>query len=92
MNSDDDSNLRRQINRILYNDWDPIGVRGCAPSNEYSDYVPRVLGLLKDGANVQQISELLHNIADEYMGITATAQVNTMVAMKLRALMMMDKK
>lgn len=89
MTAEDTTNLRRQINRILYNDWDPIRVNGCAPGDEYSSYVPSFLRLLQEGATVQQISDLLHQIADEYMCMNTNSESNTLVAKKLHALMMM---
>jgi hypothetical protein len=83
----DDTNLRRGINRILFDDWDPIGVNDCAPSDKYSSHVPAVLRLLKDGASEQQIGMLLQTIATEHIGLNSKAEDNMLVAKKLRALM-----
>ena len=84
----DDTSLRREINCILYKDWDPIGMHDCGcPSDEYSSYVPSILRLLKDGAAVDSISKKLQEIAAESIGLSTKEEKNMLVAKKLRALM-----
>jgi hypothetical protein len=53
------------------------------PRDEYKSYAPSVLSLMQEGANVWQISELLHKIAkDEKIGIDTKEEVNMLVAKK----------
>jgi hypothetical protein len=82
----EDTRIRRKINSILFHEWNPIGYDGM-PEDEYSSYVPSVLRLLKDGASVQTVSDLLHKIGNESIGMNTKAEVNMSVAKKLRALM-----
>lgn len=86
-----DQRLYTRIDRILYEDWDPIHVkRWDGPgdcTDEYSAYVPAVFRLLNDGANEQKISEHLQKIASEWMGIETQAQDHALVAQKIVALM-----
>jgi len=84
-----DRRLYTRIDRILYEDWDPIDVKAWGQyecTDEYSDYVPAVLRLLNDGADEQQISEHLQKIAKDYMGLPTQAQDNALAAEKIVAL------
>ena len=38
--------IHDKIGRILYEDWDPLGVRGSAPSDEYDSYIDGVCSIL----------------------------------------------
>jgi hypothetical protein len=38
--------IQDRIGRILYEDWDPLGLRGVAPSDEYDSYIGGVYRLL----------------------------------------------
>ena len=51
----------REINLILWKDWDPIG---CGvPQDEYQSYAPEVLRLLIDGADLHRLSGHLQSVA-----------------------------
>ena len=81
--------LQDKINDILYYAWDPIGMKYscCPPRDEYKQYVPSILRLMKEGADVEQISQLLQKTAKAYMEIDTKPEVNMLVAKKLRAMM-----
>ena len=57
--------------------WDPIGVRGMArASDEYDTYVGEVYVLLMDQrTSAVAIASYLFGIATEYMGISATEEL-----------------
>jgi hypothetical protein len=37
------------IKRLLWEDWDPIGVNGFGPNDEYDNYAFRIFVMLKEG-------------------------------------------
>ena len=48
--------LVAEVDRILWEDWDPIGVNDeAAARDEYSSYVPGVVRLVREGADEAQI-------------------------------------
>jgi hypothetical protein len=48
-----------RIGRVLYEDWDPFGLRGEAPSDEYDGYIGGVYRLLASGASCEKVAEHL---------------------------------
>jgi hypothetical protein len=52
---------RFELNELLLNEWDPIGVRHAAQAqDEYSGYAGRLAQLLREGAGVEALeAELL---------------------------------
>ena len=46
-------------------DWDPIGISGDAPSDEYDTYAAKACAMLMDGATVEEIAAYLLHIATE---------------------------
>ena len=71
---DKPSNLKfyELIGRILWEDWDPIGVKpfGEAARDEYDSYIAGVHKLLKEGASSDAISAHLMKIEEETIGLT----------------------
>jgi hypothetical protein len=63
----------RAIERVLWEDWDPIGVRARGgPSDEYDSYAPGVLGLVQLGAAEREIAAHLKRLEEELMRIEPT--------------------
>jgi hypothetical protein len=64
--------VKQVIEEILWQVWDPIGMKEItdAPRDEYSGYVNRVLELLTSGASDDVIANHLLQIATERMGLT----------------------
>jgi|SRR5271165_2779024 len=62
--------LKQQIDRILWEVWDPIGVNTIAPRDEYSSYVNRIFELLVSGATDDEIATHLYGIAADRMGLS----------------------
>jgi hypothetical protein len=62
-------------------EWDPIGVCGKAnATNEYDNYIPRILHLLVSNASVEQIRDYLFEIVDKRMGMSPPATRAHMVS------------
>jgi hypothetical protein len=79
--------IQGRIGRILYKDWDPLGWRGVAPSDEYDSYIGGVYRLLASGANCEQVAEHLAELERGPLGYSeATAARNMTTARKLREL------
>ena len=51
--------LQKKIGRMLYEDWDPLGLRGVVPLDEYDGYIGGVYRLLASGASCEQVAEHL---------------------------------
>lgn len=62
--------LFEQIDRILWNDWDPIGVNDSSEAtDEYRSYVPQLLKLKLEGADKTKIADHLHHIETVNIGL-----------------------
>ena len=66
--------LYKRVARILWKDWDPIGVYNEEDEwdDEYDGYVPSVFNLLIEGRDTHKISNHLTIIASESMGLSTT--------------------
>jgi hypothetical protein len=66
--------LYKRVARILWKDWDPIGVynENDEWDDEYDGYVPSVFTLLIEGRDAHKISSHLTTIASESMGLSTT--------------------
>jgi len=83
--------IQAAINGILFNDWDPIGVKAGAEANpglrdEYARYVGAVYRALASGASDVEVAALLRRIEKESMGFSVSEEGLLPVARKLRAL------
>src|SRR5689334_16610819 len=62
--------VKREISRVLWDVWDPIGVKQLGgPRDEYEDYVNDVYELLASGASDEAIARHLHHIVTDTMGM-----------------------
>ena len=76
--------IQDRIGRILYEDWDPLNLRGVAPPDEYGSYVGGVYRLLASGATGEQVAEYLAELERGPFGYPdATAARNMVAARKL---------
>lgn len=73
----------RLVERWLYEHWDPIGVKGDAPDDEYASYAPRILSLLMDGAGAQSLAHHLDETAHQSMGLSGNMKFSLIAAEKL---------
>jgi len=64
--------VKRQIDRILWEVWDPIGVNKISPArDDYSGYVNGVFQLLTSGASDEEIAQHLLTIVHDRMELKA---------------------
>jgi hypothetical protein len=64
--------VKQQIDRILWEVWDPIGVNKISPArDEYSAYVNGVFQLLTSGASGEEIAQHLLTIVHDRMELKA---------------------
>ncbi len=75
-----------EIDRILYEEWDPIGIRDVAPRDEYRSYVGSVDRLLEREANIDEITATLRHHRTMNMGLRADDARDRAVAERLHAL------
>ena len=61
--------IRGIIDKILWEDWDPISVNDIAPRDEYWDYVPAIVGLVLQGASTEEVSNKLFYFETDTMGV-----------------------
>ena len=62
-------NLYQQIDQILWEYWDPIGINDDAPRDEYQGYTPHIFSLTIHGADKVKIAEHLFEIETVNMGM-----------------------
>lgn len=75
-----------EVDRILYENWDPIGVNEePAAIDEYRGYVPGVIRLLFQGTSEREVCAHLLHIEVTRMEITCSPQQRSLVARKLLA-------
>ena len=59
------------VNALLFEYWDPIGVRAMGgPDSEYIDYVPQLIGLAQRGAPDTELAEFLAEAESRAMGLS----------------------
>ena len=79
--------IQERINLILYEDWDPIGMSGELPLDEYEAYVGGVYPLLAARATPEEVAEYLAQLTRDRFGFEdATAAECMDAARKLCAL------
>lgn len=83
LNAAKDFLVYKKVDDILWFDWDPIGINDLAPRDEYQSYVPEIFGLVKAGADRQQIAERLFKLETGSMGVIGSLEKCLLVAEKL---------
>lgn len=74
------------VDKILWEEWDPIGVNGSAPADEYQSYVPSILKLLLDKADITKLTKSLHHHANVDIGLSTNLEDHSVTAQKLKEL------
>jgi hypothetical protein len=77
--------IQDQINRILLESWDPIGMNDVLPQDEYESYVGPVYRALINGADESEIIAVLTHLESQ-IGCRARWPDKRKAAMQLRAL------
>jgi hypothetical protein len=76
-----------RVRELLMHDWDPIGISGEAPEDEYDRYALYLCASLFDPAfTAPEAAEYLAGVAQDQMGLSAYAERDERVAAALLAL------
>lgn len=75
--------LYKEVDEILWNDWDPIGVNDIAPRDEYQSYVPEIFSLLIQNKTDKEIADRLYKIETETIGVLGSREHCLKIAKKL---------
>lgn len=78
--------LWRQVRAVLFDEWNPIGMEGRVPEDEYDACVGPVTAKVWRGESVDEIAAYLDRSATNYFGCPVPYEVNRSVAEKLLAL------
>lgn len=87
MNKEEKTELYSNIDLVLWNDWDPIGVNEEIDArDEYYGYIPAINKLLIDNASLEEITQHLHKIEKDTMCLYRNISFSEVVAKKLMKL------
>lgn len=65
------ASIDSQVRRILWEEWDPIGVRSLGgPSDEYDSYAATLSRFVLDGRDEDKIAEHLARLETDAMGLS----------------------
>jgi hypothetical protein len=75
------NSLYSEVNWILWNDWDPIGINDYGGlTDEYVGYVPQVYKLLNDSKGEMEIAKYLDLLVTDNMGLNSNLDENLRIA------------
>ncbi|MFK7759610.1 MAG: hypothetical protein AB8C13_06660 [Phycisphaerales bacterium] len=84
------SKLIEQVNRILTEEWDPIGFvdmgAGEHAYTEYTSYAKGVVALLRTDADVHKIAQYLTMVRTKSIELGANNEADQLIAQRLRNL------
>ena len=84
MMSPTDKILYQKIDEILWNDWDPIGVNDTPEArDEYHSYIFELIDMKKNRATPGEITNHLHRIEFEHIGLFGELERCRVVAEKI---------
>ena len=78
--------IQESIRRILWIDWDPIGINDLGADDEYDSYIGGIYRLLISGASEHQIIDRLYQLETISMGLIGDRERLKNVAEKLMKL------
>lgn len=84
--TDSGKQFYNEIDNILWNDWDPLGVNDIAPRDEYQSYVPIIFSLKINGADKDAMTKKLDEIATKEMGLLSKIEHCKQIAEKIISL------
>ena len=66
--------LIKNVQLILWNEWDPIGIRQIEdaedwPTDEYNNYAPHIAGMIWHEKSVSEVADYLDWATNENMGL-----------------------
>ena len=63
-----ENELYSRVDEVLHYIWDPIGISDIAEArDEYHSYLPVVFGMVKRGANENELADYLGSVTSEMM-------------------------
>jgi hypothetical protein len=62
--------IQDSIRQILYHEWDPIGVSGSAPKDEYDSYIAPIYRILSSSRSEHELTEFLFRTARDTIGVS----------------------
>jgi hypothetical protein len=62
--------IQDSIRQVLYREWDPIGVAGWGPEDEYDDYIGPVYQILATNRSEEQLIALLVATQSGVIGVS----------------------
>jgi len=75
--------LEDRVNQILWQDWNPIGIKEDEAADEYKNYVSSIVKLLEENASIKKISKSLFHHANVNMGLSTKLDDHIKIATKL---------
>ena len=79
--------IQDSIRQVLYHYWDPIGVAGSTPEDEYDGYIGPVYRILSGSRSEQELIEYLFRTERDTIGIACDSSESLRpVARRLLAL------
>ncbi len=71
-----DASAYESLDRLLFREWDPIGVYAMdGPDEEYQGYLPEFWRLVREGAPAEDVAGYLGKIEAECMGMDPTTSL-----------------
>ena len=62
--------IQDSIRQIFYREWDPIGVSGSAPEDEYDSYIGPVYRILSGSRSEQELIDFLFRTERDTIGVS----------------------
>ena len=81
----DEWRIYKEIDRILWEEWDPIGINDVASRDEYQHYVPLIYQLKRRGATIEEIANALNDIVQNRMGLSSNIEACRLIAIKIKS-------
>jgi len=82
--ADEELELYKRVDEVLYYVWDPIGVaNNPAARDEYQGYLTKVFTMLQEGKNASLIAAYLDDVVTDSMGVEANPEHSERVAVLL---------
>ena len=78
--------IQDSIRQILYHEWDPIGVAGLAPEDEYDHYIAAVYKILTGSRSEDEIVDYFQRSETERMGLSWAAATEELRSIARRLL------
>jgi len=71
------------IDKILYLEWDPIGISNFAPEDEYRSYLPLVFKIALENTDSKLLVEYLNKVRTQTMGLNNNYSHDLQIAEKI---------